>query len=135
MGMRRRLRRLALGVEDVLDRLLTFRIRRRPPLIEPYIGYATPEALIARGRVLTYLRRQAPRPEQHWFVNLGQMLLLFLTDEVEGVRLHARVDAGASPHPVVGPGPGAGDSARATDQARETARAPAPTRARATARA
>lgn len=89
MGLRRRLRRAALGAERALDALLTFKGRRRPPLIEPYIGYATPEALIARGRVLTHLRRLSPLPEQGWFTNLRQMLLLFLTDEVEGVRLRA----------------------------------------------
>ena len=111
MGVRRRLRRAALGVERALDRLLTFKVRRRPPLIEPYIGYATPETLIARGRVLTYLRRQAPAPEQRWFTNLRQMLLLFLTDEVEGVRLRAgpRPGDGAGDVAGAGGGPGAGD--------------------------
>lgn len=89
MGVRRRLRRLALGVERWLDRILTFKNRRRPPLIEPYTGYATPDALVARGRVLTHLRRHSPLPEHGWFTNLRQMLLLFLTDEVQGVRVRA----------------------------------------------
>ena len=89
MGVRRILRRVALRTERALDGLLTFRLRRRPPLVEPYTGYATPEALIARGRVLTHIRRQSPDPEQGWFTNLRQMLLLFLTDEVEGVRVRA----------------------------------------------
>ena len=89
MRVRRTLRRAALRVEGALDRLTTLRSRWRPPLIEPYTGYATPEALIARGRVLTHLRRQNPLPEQGWFTNLRQMLLLFLTAEVAGVRVEA----------------------------------------------
>lgn len=87
MGVRRTLRRIALRAERVLDGLLTFKRRRRPPLIEPYTGYATPDALVARGRVLTYLRRQDPNPQQGWFTNLRQMLALFLTDEVSGVTV------------------------------------------------
>ena len=90
MGVRRVLRRMALRAEAALDRLFTFRRRWRPPLIEPYTGYATPETLVARGRVLTHLRRQEPKPSQRWFTNLRQMLLLFLTDEVQGVHVRAR---------------------------------------------
>ena len=90
MGVRRILRRLALGLERSLDRLLTFKNRRRPPLIEPYTGYATPETLVARGRILTHLRRHSPNPQQGWLTNLMQMAALFLTDEVSGVDVRAR---------------------------------------------
>ena len=127
MGMRRRLRRVALGVERALDRLLTFKIRRRPPLIEPYIGYSTPEALIARGRVLTYLRRQSPQPEQGWFTNLRQMVLLFLTDEVEGVRLRAGRNAGGDRSAGGGPGAGTASGAGAGSRGSGSADAGAPT--------
>ena len=89
MRVRRILRRAALRVERTLDDLLNLRLRRRPPLIEPYTGYTTPEALVARGRVLTHLRRQSPNRGQGWLTNLRQMLLLFLTDEVAGVRVLA----------------------------------------------
>jgi phosphatidate phosphatase APP1 len=90
MGARRSARRLALRIERVLDGLLTFKRRRRPPVIEAYTGYATPETLVARGRVLTHLRRQNPNPRQGWFTNLLQMAALFLTDEVSGVPIRAR---------------------------------------------
>lgn len=58
-------------------------------MIEPYAGFATAEHLILRGRVLTALRRQSPRPEDGWFSNLRQMISLFLTDEVGDVPLSA----------------------------------------------
>lgn len=62
---------------------------RGPPVIAPYIGYATPEHLILRGRVLTALRRATPRDGQGWLGNLVQMLSLFFTGEVAGVAVTA----------------------------------------------
>jgi len=79
----------------VVDRLRP--PRRGAPLIEPYTGYATPDALILRGRCLTALRRAAPEPEQSRWTNLRQMASLFLTSEVadvavEGGGVRARTD-------------------------------------------
>lgn len=59
------------------------------PLLEGYYGFATPDRLILRGRVLTHLRRGAPLPDQGRWANFRQMVALFLTDEVAGVRVEA----------------------------------------------
>ena len=59
------------------------------PLLEPYRGYATPDHLVVRGRVLTALRRTEPEPEHSRWMNLRQMAGLFLTDEVSGVSVRA----------------------------------------------
>lgn len=68
------------------------RIGARPgaaPVLEPYVGFATPEGLVLRGRVLTHLRRAVPDARQSKWVNLQQMASLFLTDEVAGVTVRA----------------------------------------------
>ena len=88
MTLRRTLHRLALGAERAIDRRIARRGRERP-IIEPYGGYATPEHLIARARVLTALRRGEPLPTQSRWANFKQMAALFLTGEVEGVRVLA----------------------------------------------
>ncbi|QFT58321.1 hypothetical protein FIU94_05735 [Sulfitobacter sp. THAF37] len=85
---KRLLHRLAHRVERVIDRLRGQRDRRR--VIDPYIGYATPDHLVVRGRVLTALRRNKPVPDQSAWLNLRQMVSLFLTDEVVGVEVRAR---------------------------------------------
>lgn len=86
------IKKLAHGIiwrlEKVLDRLRGHRDPRR--IIEPYIGYATPEHLVVRGRVLSALRRNAPLPAQSSWVNFKQMVSLFLTDEVAAVELFAQ---------------------------------------------
>jgi phosphatidate phosphatase APP1 len=66
--------------------------RPGPPLIDPYLGYATPEHLVARGRLLSRLRRPALRDGQRRWRNALQMLSLFLTDEMaqKPVRLTGR---------------------------------------------
>jgi len=74
--------------EYVLDRLRGQRDNRR--IIEPYIGYATPDNLVVRGRVLAALRRNKPMPTQSLWMNFRQMLSLFLTDEVSGVEVTAQ---------------------------------------------
>ena len=81
-----KLHRLALSAERSIDRRVARR-RRDRPVIEPYLGYATPEHLIARGRVLTALRRGEPLPTQSRWTNFRQMAALFLTGEVEGVTV------------------------------------------------
>ncbi|MFD2741210.1 phosphatase domain-containing protein [Sulfitobacter aestuarii] len=92
MRLRAAVARLVHGVawraEYLLDRL---RGQRDPRVvIEPYIGYADPDHLVLRGRVLTALRRHKPAPTQSLWLNFKQMLSLFLTDEVAGVELQAR---------------------------------------------
>ncbi len=77
----------AWRVEQVLDRLRGQRDKRR--IIEPYIGYATPDHLVVRGRVLTSLRRNQPKPDQSRWTNFQQMFSLFLTDEVANVEVSA----------------------------------------------
>ncbi|MEM9795909.1 MAG: phosphatase domain-containing protein [Pseudomonadota bacterium] len=57
------------------------------PVLDPYFGYATPEGIVLRGRVLSHLRRVEPDPEQSRWMNLRQMANLFITDEVEGVTV------------------------------------------------
>ncbi|UWQ22332.1 phosphatase domain-containing protein [Jannaschia sp. W003] len=66
------------------------RIGDRPddqPVLDPYYGYATPDGVVLRGRVLTELRRAQPEETQHVWENLKQMVGLFVTDEVEGVHV------------------------------------------------
>jgi phosphatidate phosphatase APP1 len=68
------------------------RIGRKPnadPVLDPYTGYATPDGWVLRGRVLTHLRRTAPRPDQSRWTNLRQMISLFITDEVADVPFMA----------------------------------------------
>ena len=59
-------------------------------VIEPYIGYATPDHLVVRGRVLSHLRRNKVRPDQSRWENFKQMVSLFLTNEVASVEVTAR---------------------------------------------
>ncbi|SFD70038.1 phosphatase domain-containing protein [Roseivivax sediminis] len=75
------LARIAHPVEKLFDRVF---LRREPErvVIDPYLGYATPEEILLRGRVLTSLRRTTPSPEASWWVNLRQMAGLFFTREV-----------------------------------------------------
>lgn len=57
------------------------------PVLEPYFGYATPDGIVLRGRVLTHLRRSSPSALQSKWTNLRQMVSLFVTDEVADVRV------------------------------------------------
>lgn len=90
MTWARRISRVATRMEAALGRIWPRRRNRRPPVIEPYLGYASGPDIVLRGRVLTALRRSEPRPEQGRLTNLRQMLNLFLTDEVAGVTVRAR---------------------------------------------
>ncbi len=78
----------AWRAEYVLDAVRGQRDKRQ--IIEAYIGYATPEHLVVRGRILAALRRNKPLPTQSLWVNFRQMLSLFITDEVAGVTVHAQ---------------------------------------------
>lgn len=82
-----RLRRFGSAVERWWERLMPG--RGREPLLDPYRGFATPDHLVVRGRVLTALRRTRPEPEHSWWTNLRQMVSLFLTNEVAGVPVAA----------------------------------------------
>lgn len=75
------LARIAHPVERILDRVF---LRSAPAnvVIDPYLGYATEDEILLRGRVLTFLRRTTPSPQASWWVNLRQMAALFLTREV-----------------------------------------------------
>lgn len=85
--IRRALHQLLLALETLLERLRG--PRRRGRVIDPYIGYATPEHRIVRGRVLTGLRRSSPAPDHSRWQNFRQMLGLFFTREVADVILCA----------------------------------------------
>lgn len=78
--------RLARGVEDRLDARAARRGRDRP-VLDPYLGYATPEHLVGRARVLSAVRRHEPAPTQTRWTNLRQMASLFVTGEVDGVTV------------------------------------------------
>ncbi len=86
--IKKAIHRTAHTFERLFDRVRGQRDKRR--IIEPYIGYATPEHLVLRGRVLTNLRRNNPKPTQSRWTNFKQMFALFLTDEVGDVEVRAQ---------------------------------------------
>ncbi|SMY06318.1 phosphatase domain-containing protein [Flavimaricola marinus] len=78
--IKRLLHRLALRTERVADRVF-----HRPATgreIDPYIGYATRDQIIVRGRVLSELRGDDGMDGQSKWDNFHRMFLLFFTDEV-----------------------------------------------------
>ena len=92
------LKSLALPIARRAEALLE-RIGDQPddtPVLQPYIGYATPKGVVLRGRVLSHLRRAEPDPEQSKIVNLRQMVSLFVTDEVAGVTVSGGGASGVS---------------------------------------
>ena len=80
------LARYAARLERAVDRFRTPQIARR---IDPYIGYATPENLIVRGRVLANPKAVDATVGQSRWRNFRQMVALFATDEVAGVTVTA----------------------------------------------
>ena len=85
MPVRAALHRAAVAAERGWDR-----VKPRPdgaPLLEPYMGFAGPDRLILRGRVLTALRRTEPDPAHSQFTNLRQMASLFFTSEVAKIEV------------------------------------------------
>lgn len=86
--IKRILHTISWRAETLLDRVRGQRDKRQ--IVEPYIGYATPEQLVVRGRVLTALRRNKPLPTQSALTNLRQMISLFMTDEVGDVEVNAQ---------------------------------------------
>ncbi len=95
--MIRLLHRAALLLERLLQPL-TGRKRRRASqrVLEPYIGYATPDHVILRGRILATLSKSRS-PGKRRLANLRNMAALFMTDELAEVDVshglaHARSD-------------------------------------------
>lgn len=88
-GPVRYLHRAALWGERLADAVLRPRGNRGPHIIEPYAGYASQTHLILRGRVLSKRRVHEGAAHQSRLVNLRQMLALFLTREVAGVKVMA----------------------------------------------
>ncbi len=85
-AIKTRLAPIAARLERIVEPLFISK-RTGDPLIEPYIGYSTPDMIVARGRVLGSIRRKSPRADQGWLTNLRQMISLFLTDEVADVTV------------------------------------------------
>ncbi len=80
------LARIAVRVERFLGR---GRTARQAGAIIPYIGYATAEQLVLRGRVLAEMRDVEVQASQSRWRNLRQMVDLFLTTEVPDVTVSA----------------------------------------------
>ena len=87
MSFKTTLARVLHPIERFVDRIKT--TRPDAPIIEPYLGYATPDALILRGRILSRRRRRQPLPTQSKWTNFVQMMALFATDEVADVAIAA----------------------------------------------
>ncbi|MBB5721152.1 phosphatidate phosphatase APP1 [Loktanella ponticola] len=86
MTIKLRLARIATAIERRVDPIV--QRKRVASVLEPYIGYATPEHLVVRGRVLGRVRKGTVRAEQNRWTNLRQMLSLFLTNEVSDITVH-----------------------------------------------
>ena len=85
--MKSLLARYAARTETLLDALRGERLHSGPVHVEAYLGYATPDALVARGRVLSRPahRAKADTPLE----GLAESFRRFLTDEIAGVRVDA----------------------------------------------
>ena len=85
--MKSLLTRYAARTETLLDALRGERLHSGPVHVEAYLGYSTPDALVARGRVLS---RPAHRADAETPVEgLAESFRRFLTDEIAGVRVEA----------------------------------------------
>lgn len=85
MPLIRILHRIAIRAEWLVDKIRP--TDRKPPLFEAYRGYATPEELVLRGRVLTGLRRDTPHKARNRWANFKAMVGMFFTDEVADVTV------------------------------------------------
>ena len=81
------LARVLHPIERLVDRIK----RRAPknPVIAGYLGYATPETIVLRGRVLSAVVRRSPAQQDSKWTNFLAMLRLFATDEVADVTVRA----------------------------------------------
>lgn len=84
--MKLRLARLASTVGRFLDR---FRSAQAAQVVTAYLGYATPDALVVRGRVLSNVTQNIATATQSKWTNLRQMVRLFMTHEVANVPVTA----------------------------------------------
>lgn len=75
-------------IESAFDRLRP-NVPPEAGVIEPYVGYSTPQGLVARGRVLVSLKGATPKPNQSRLTNARQLLARFFTREVAGVTVTA----------------------------------------------
>lgn len=80
-----RLARIAAAIEARLDSII--QRKHETSAIASYTGYATPDHLVVRGRVLGRVRENKVVEGQSKWRNLRQMLNLFLTDEVADVTV------------------------------------------------
>ncbi|WP_165351860.1 phosphatase domain-containing protein [Salipiger sp. IMCC34102] len=80
--------RAAAVVEVAVERVF-FRGDLARLVIEPYHGYATPEHLVARGRVLAIREAERDVKGGSRLANARQMFRLFATHEVSGVTLRS----------------------------------------------
>lgn len=85
--LKRILHRTVLRAERIGDRLFHRTGHGRD--IDAYIGYATPEHVILRGRVLSGLRHITPGADQSKWTNFRQILGMFMTDEVRGATVRS----------------------------------------------
>lgn len=86
--LKKLLHRVALRAERVADRI--FHRTGKGRQIDVYVGFATPDSIMLRGRVLSTLRHTAPSPGQSRLANFRQMFGMFLTDEVRDVTVRCR---------------------------------------------
>lgn len=83
----RLLHRSALVGERLLETMLGRAEGRKSRALDPYFGYATPDQLILRGRVLSRQHATDRRARGSRLGNFIGMASLFLTYEVEGVEI------------------------------------------------
>ncbi|SEP58449.1 Phosphatidate phosphatase APP1 [Loktanella sp. DSM 29012] len=87
-GIKRLVLRAAAAVERAVEGVF-FRGDLTRLVIEPYHGYATPEHLIARGRILALRASERAPGGGSRLANARQMLRLFATHEVADVTVSA----------------------------------------------
>ncbi|MCC9642049.1 DUF2183 domain-containing protein [Rhodopirellula sp. JC740] len=99
--VRRWLTRAASSVDDFADDAIRKLRRSRQwvgvPQIQSYRGYATPEHIHLRGRVLTNPPREIRGRQDRWWQNLSNSYRRFASDEVPGVLLEAEWDGETYP--------------------------------------
>lgn len=87
-GVKDWLHDVAVHVEAAWDRLRP-RDATPDPVIEPYIGYGTPDGCVMRGRVLSEHRFSVQVKARSRLNALRNMARNFFTDEMSGVRVAA----------------------------------------------
>lgn len=80
-----RLARLIHPLEKRIDRVKSG--TPKDPIIEGYLGYATPDTIVFRGRVLSRVVRRGAEKTDSKFANFVAMVSLFFTDEVADVTV------------------------------------------------